>query len=277
MRARPRRMPKPLRTSAGALIAVIAVAAVGCGSGQTQSTEDAGSTRSASAPARAPKELKPVDVTVKSLADTVHSDTITLRGTAAQGATLEVDSAPVTVNQAGKWRKTVHLSLGRNTFQYRASMPGTKPVSGLVGLTRKHTAAELAHIRAERAAARARRAAARAAARARRAAAGAVARARRANRRVLESAENYLAMSGFSKKGLYEQLSSSAGEGFTQAEAQYAVDHVDADWNKEAVESARSYLDMSPMSRAELIRQLSSSAGEGFTYEQAVYAVDKAY
>ena len=67
------------------------------------------------------------------------------------------------------------------------------------------------------------------------------------------------------------------GEGFTQAEAQYAVDHVGADWNKEALESARSYLEMSPMSRNALIEQLSSSAGEGFTYEQALYAVNKAY
>ena len=50
-------------------------------------------------------------------------------------------------------------------------------------------------------------------------------------------------MSGFSKQGLYEQLSSSYGEGFTQAQAQYAVDHVGADWNKEAVQSARSYLE----------------------------------
>jgi hypothetical protein len=100
---------------------------------------------------------------------------------------------------------------------------------------------------------------------------------RRANRRALESAQNYLAMSGFSKQGLYEQLSSSAGEGFTQAEAQYAVDHVGADWNKEAVESARNYLEMSPMSRADLLDQLTSSAGEGFTYEQALHAVNKVY
>ena len=89
--------------------------------------------------------------------------------------------------------------------------------------------------------------------------------------------ESYLAMSGFSKQGLYEQLSSSAGEGFTQAQAQYAVDHVAVDWNKEAVESARSYLELMPMSRSELIEQLSSSAGEGFTYEQALYAVNKVY
>jgi hypothetical protein len=101
--------------------------------------------------------------------------------------------------------------------------------------------------------------------------------ARRANRRALESAESYLSYSGFSKQGLYEQLSSSAGEGVSQTEAQYAVDHVDANWNKEAVESARSYLEMSPMSRNALIEQLSSSAGEGFAYEQAPYAVNKAY
>jgi hypothetical protein len=100
---------------------------------------------------------------------------------------------------------------------------------------------------------------------------------RRANRRALESAESYLAISGFSKQGLYEQLSSPAGEGFTQAQAQYAVDHVDADWNKEAVESARSYLEITPMSRDALIERLSSSAGEGFTYEQALYAVNKVY
>src|SRR3954452_24226842 len=95
MRARPRRMPKTLRNSAGALLAVTAVAAVGCGSGDTKSTKDAGSTRPLPAPAGAPKDLKPVDFTVKSLADTVYSDTIILRGTAAHGATLEVDSAPV--------------------------------------------------------------------------------------------------------------------------------------------------------------------------------------
>jgi phage-related protein len=82
---------------------------------------------------------------------------------------------------------------------------------------------------------------------------------------------------GFSKQGLYEQLSSEYGAGFTAAEAQYAVDHVDANWNKEAVESAQSYLDSMPMSRQALIEQLTSEYGAGFTYEQAVYAVNKVY
>lgn len=96
-------------------------------------------------------------------------------------------------------------------------------------------------------------------------------------RRALESAENYLDLSGFSKAGLMQQLSSSAGEGFSKAEARFAVNNVDVDWKKEAVESARSYLEISPMSKDALIEQLSSSAGENFTPAQARYAANKVY
>jgi hypothetical protein len=84
-------------------------------------------------------------------------------------------------------------------------------------------------------------------------------------------------MSGFSKQGLIQQLSSSAGEGFSKADAVFAANHVDVNWNDEAVESARSYLDMTSFSRDGLIEQLSSSAGEGFTLAQAQYAADKVY
>jgi hypothetical protein len=38
-----------------------------------------------------------------------------------------------------------------------------------------------------------------------------------------KSAKNYLAMSGFSRKGLIEQLESDAGEGFTHSQAVYGV------------------------------------------------------
>jgi hypothetical protein len=153
----------------------------------------------------------------------------------------------------GHWTLPVTLTKhGDTTFRVVATRKGYVKSFTTATITRELSAAERAVIRQEKA-------------------------ARRANRRALKSAESYLAFSGFSKQGLYEQLSSAAGEGFTRAEAQYAVDHVDADWNKEAVESARSYLETSPMSRSELIQQLSSSAGEGFTYEQAVYAVNKAY
>ena len=93
----------------------------------------------------------------------------------------------------------------------------------------------------------------------------------------LEAARSYLDMGGMSKKGLIQQLSSSAGDGFTRAEARFAAKHVGADWKKEAVEAAQSYLDMGGMSRQGLYEQLSSAAGEEFTPAQARYAVDKVY
>jgi hypothetical protein len=93
----------------------------------------------------------------------------------------------------------------------------------------------------------------------------------------LASAQNYLDLSGFSKAGLIQQLSSPAGEGYSKADATFAVNHVDADWNAEAVEAARNYLDISPMSKAALIEQLSSAAGDKFTAAQARYAADKVY
>jgi hypothetical protein len=42
----------------------------------------------------------------------------------------------------------------------------------------------------------------------------------------VESAKKYLDIQSFSKSGLIEQLSSSAGEGFTRGQAEYAVNKV---------------------------------------------------
>jgi hypothetical protein len=224
-------------------------------SGQTQKVVATGSApeptaTETSTPAPAPDPEVSVTFTGPS---TVHSDNVVLKGTVdPANAHVRIKGQSVEVRR-GHWKLPVTLTKhGDNTFRVMASRPGfVKDISAAV-VTRELSAAEKAVIRQAKA-------------------------ERRANRRAMESAENYLAMSGFSKEGLYEQLSSSAGEGFTQAEAQYAVDHVGADWNKEAVQSARNYLEMSPMSRNDLIEQLSSSAGEGFTYEQALYAVNKVY
>jgi hypothetical protein len=82
-------------------------------------------------------------------------------------------------------------------------------------------------------------------------------------------------MSGFSRAGLIQQLSSKAGEGFKRADAVFAVNHIKVDWNKEAVESVKSYLEMSGFSRASLVQQLSSKAGEQFTLAQATYAANR--
>ena len=42
----------------------------------------------------------------------------------------------------------------------------------------------------------------------------------------VESAQNYLDMGGFSEQALIQQLSSSAGDGYTREQATYAVSKV---------------------------------------------------
>ena len=99
-----------------------------------------------------------------------------------------------------------------------------------------------------------------------------------AEQQAVESAQNYLSTGmGFSKSGLFHQLTSSAGEGFTAANAHFAISYLKPDWNAQAVASAKNYLSSGMgFSRSELIQQLTSSAGEGFTEAQAEYAVAKA-
>ena len=91
----------------------------------------------------------------------------------------------------------------------------------------------------------------------------------------LGSAKSYLDISGFSRLGLIQQLSSPAGDGYSVADATYAADHVGANWNEQAVRSAKSYLEITHFSRSGLIQQLSSSAGDKYTRAQATYAADK--
>ncbi|MGA8248387.1 MAG: Ltp family lipoprotein, partial [Nocardioides sp.] len=89
------------------------------------------------------------------------------------------------------------------------------------------------------------------------------------------SAQDYLKYSGFSRKGLIQQLSSKAGEGFKLADAVFAVNHIKVDWNAQAVRSAKDYLKLSHFSCSGLVQQLSSAAGDGYTLPQAQYAGKK--
>lgn len=83
------------------------------------------------------------------------------------------------------------------------------------------------------------------------------------------SAESYLRFSAFSREGLIDQLEF---EGFSIAEAEYAVDAVNADWFEQAALKAESYLEFSSFSRQGLIDQL---LFEGFSDEEAIYGVDQ--
>jgi hypothetical protein len=90
------------------------------------------------------------------------------------------------------------------------------------------------------------------------------------------SAQSYLELSAFSRKGLIKQLSSSYGEGFSVKDATFAVDYLKVDWNEQAAKKAKEYLALQHFSRAGLIKQLESRYGEQFTHAQAVYGVNKA-
>ena len=89
-------------------------------------------------------------------------------------------------------------------------------------------------------------------------------------------AQDYLSFSAFSRKGLIKQLSSEYGEGFSVADATFAVDHITVNWNEQAAKKAKEYLAMQHFSRQGLIHQLESAYGEQFTHRQAVYGVTKA-
>lgn len=95
-------------------------------------------------------------------------------------------------------------------------------------------------------------------------------------RQAIGSAKSYLEMQGFSRAGLIRQLTSQYGEGFSKADATYAVDHITVDWNEQAARSAKEYLQVQNFSRAGLIRQLTSQYGGGYTQAQAVYGVEAA-
>lgn len=97
-----------------------------------------------------------------------------------------------------------------------------------------------------------------------------------AQRNARRSAEGYLSMKGFSKKGLIEQLSSDAGDGYAVADATAAVESLTVDWNEQAARSAKDYLNMMGFSCKGLIEQLSSSAGDGFTPSEAEYGAKEA-
>lgn len=81
----------------------------------------------------------------------------------------------------------------------------------------------------------------------------------------IKTAQSYLRVSSFSRKGLVDQL---RFEGYTSDEAVFACDYLEPDWYAEAAEAAAAYLRVSSFSRQGLIDQLMF---EGFTEDEAAY------
>lgn len=90
----------------------------------------------------------------------------------------------------------------------------------------------------------------------------------------LKKANDYLSFMPFSKQGLFDQLTSEYGEKFPADAAQYAVDNVKTDWNKNALRAATTYRNKMHMSRAGIYDQLISEYGDRYTASEAQFAVD---
>lgn len=91
----------------------------------------------------------------------------------------------------------------------------------------------------------------------------------------VRSANSYLDMTGFSRDGLIDQLSSPYGDGYSVGDATTAVDSLSVDWNAQAVRSAQQYLSMMGFSCSGLIEQLSSDAGDKYTVGQATHGAQQ--
>lgn len=96
----------------------------------------------------------------------------------------------------------------------------------------------------------------------------------REQKAALNSAKSYSEYLNMSKEGIFEQLTSKAGDKYPEDIARYAVENLKADYKKNALESAKSYINIMDMSNEELYDQLTSSAGDKFTPEEAQYAID---
>jgi hypothetical protein len=93
----------------------------------------------------------------------------------------------------------------------------------------------------------------------------------------VQAAQGYLSDGeGFSAESLAQQLTSSYGDGFSNADAQFAINYLHPNWDAQAVEAAQGYLnDGEGFSQSSLTQQLTSTYGNGFTNAQATYAVNK--
>lgn len=89
----------------------------------------------------------------------------------------------------------------------------------------------------------------------------------------LASAKTYSDTMHMSKQGIYDQLTSPAGDKFSADAAQYAVDNLQADYNANALASAKQYEKTMQMSPEAIREQLTSSAGDKFTDQEADYAI----
>jgi hypothetical protein len=94
----------------------------------------------------------------------------------------------------------------------------------------------------------------------------------------ITAAQGYLTIgTGFSDYSLLQQLTSSAGDGFSRQDAQFAINYLHPDWDAQAAIAAKGYMALGTgFSHDSLLQQLESTSGDGFTPAQAAYGVAQA-
>jgi hypothetical protein len=85
----------------------------------------------------------------------------------------------------------------------------------------------------------------------------------------VRAAKGYLDVMAFSREGLIRQLVQF--DGYSTADATFAVDSIPVDWQEQAARAAQGYLDVMPFSGDGLLDQLTSF--DGYTYAQAAYGL----
>lgn len=90
----------------------------------------------------------------------------------------------------------------------------------------------------------------------------------------LTKARSYSTMMHMSRQGIYDQLTSEYGEKFSPDAANWALDHLDADYNANALAKAKDYQSTMAMSPEAIRDQLTSQYGEKFTPDEADYAIE---
>lgn len=93
-------------------------------------------------------------------------------------------------------------------------------------------------------------------------------------RNALHKADSYSKTMHMSKQKIYDQLTSEYGEKFDTEAAQYAIDHLDANYKENALKCGENYKKTMHMSKQGIYDQLVSENGEKFTTEEAQYAID---
>ena len=88
----------------------------------------------------------------------------------------------------------------------------------------------------------------------------------------LEKAKSYNSLFHMSKKRMYRQLTSEFDK-FSNDAAQYAIDHLEADYKYNALFNAKNYRKLFNMSKSGLFNQLTSYI-DGFTEEETNYAIN---